>query len=288
MEIAVESFIKDVTTPAVSGAYTDINSIVEGFEIDGLEDQLIELSFTRDLYDPIDLTDKTVTLLNNYLSEVIQNHEIVISHDASLFDKIKFCQFLLLIQNWLDPTGIIRITESSGSAEEKTAELAFMTVGESIEKFMSIIESVSDAFIIKLESLYKTPQTDNNESFVTSQELIDNLKLITKYINITETVGYNLIKSGTPIGLKFSTYEKYIRKHLEYQDIDVVAKQLFVLLYMSEDGYANPFTVYQEQNDIMLHDIDRIAKVGIELKKLITGFTSFKKQQQLDKKVTLP
>lgn len=283
MEIAIEDFVKTATTPAVSEIYSDFDKIIENFEVDGIEDQLRELSLTRDLYDPIDLSDKVYSLFNNYLDEIIDNHEIELQKEVSLSDKVLFCKFLSNVQAWLDPTGIIRITESEASSEEKTAELAMMITSVSIERFMVMIQSVSDAFIIKLQSLYTSEQTDNREIIEVDPKLVSDMRLIFKYMEITDTVGYRLVKDGTPLGLRFDIYERYIKKHLEYQTNEMIAKQIFVLLYMSSDGYRAPYLMYQQRSDTMLHDIDKIAKVGVALKKLIADFVTLNTKLTLEK-----
>lgn len=70
--------------------------------------------------------------------------------------------------------------------------------------------------------------------------------------------------------------EGYFQNAVDKKDIKSIACDVLSLLYLSCDGYQNPFDVYKQNSNRLFTGLTFITKVEVAVTNLIGEFSSFK------------
>lgn len=217
-----------------------------------------------------------MSIINKQITELLTLHGIITNEEATLDCKNKILEGILMLPDYSDKLALLVILESQDDEMEKFCELLSHVSTLQSSDLFNKVDSVDTSLFTKLLSIVNASNSDNNthedEKNDLKVEIIKKLKSIKKVIGYDNAVGFTLVNNSIVLGASFDQYCNYAIKHFDTYTPDVVAKELFVLLTLSEEGFHNPLIVFRKYSQDLFSDLDRITKIDIELNKLIMQF----------------
>lgn len=252
---------------------------LESYSVEEYDNKYIEVMMT---YENRERSDNAVVFsqhLIDDLLDILNQHDIQVDSEAKFEDIVEVIEALFNIQDYDDKDSIIRMLETDfNTSEEKLANLFTLVSLKSVDYFVQILESVSPDIFDKLMEIYSNNYQPDDLSCPedTRKKIAEELKLLKQYIQYDKAVGFKIIAGNGEVGLPFSYYIQYALKEIEYLEFDDIAKELAVLLYMSEDTFQNPISSYSERSQLLFDDINKITRINHVLISLISGFEKWK------------
>ena len=281
MNYLVQSLIDTSCSEEFKRSFEDVQTIVENFELEGLEDALTAIAMEAENYESVDIPAAIYAKTVEYMLYLLQNHEIKLIDNAALEDIVKIANTVWLVQDWIDHDSIVRITESDGSPEEKFSDIvALVEVAESIS-ILNVLDSVSDAFIESLQELHQTTFDTPTEQSL-PDDYVEQLRKFKRFysevkaIDTNKIFAFQVIAHGMQLGGSFSFYYNLIKKKFDSEDVDFLSTQYLALFYLGYDSYTNVLNFWRENNDQWLDDPSVVTKVDIALNQLNNEFMSWK------------
>lgn len=217
-----------------------------------------------------------MSIINKQITELLTLHGIITNEEATLDCKNKILEGILMLPDYSDKLALLVILESQDDEMEKFCELLSHVSTLQSSDLFNKVDSVDTSLFTKLLTIVNASNSDNNthedEKNDLKVEIIKKLKSIKKVIGYDNAVGFTLVNNNIVLGASFDQYCNYAIKHFDTYTPDVVAKELFVLLTLSEEGFHNPLIVFRKYSQDLFSDLDRITKIDIELNKLIMQF----------------
>jgi hypothetical protein len=207
--------------------------------------------------------------------EVLKQHDIELTDETSLEDAVTICEAVLLMQDWDDHDAILRILETLTSNEEKFAEVVYTVTTKPMDTVMTLIDSVSDAFIAKLQEFHNKDAQDDAEAGTTNEALLQQLKMASAFYSGNAII-FKMIEAGIPVGAPLQFYLNMFAPHiLEINRADL-AKEMHCVLLTAEDSYDKVVTKFSEISDFVFDDLNEITKLNTELVRESQKFNTFK------------
>ena len=275
MNPAMEAFTSSLCPEVFHGLYERVYTLVRELQIEEFETELTDLAMSSDLYDPSEVAVRYNTIMYNYLAQVLEQHDVKMSDDATLEDAVVLCEAILLMQDWDDHDAILRILENIASNEEKIAEVVYTVTTKSMESVMLIVESVSDAFIAKLVEFHNKEAQDDTEAGTTNDVLLQQLKIAVKYYEGNAII-FKMINSGVPVGASLQFYMNMYAPYISQIPRETLAKELHCMLLTAEDSYGSVVSKFSEISDWIFDDLNEITKLNTELIRESQKFNTYK------------
>lgn len=281
MNYAIESLIDTCCSEEFKNTFPDIVQIVKDFELEGLEDTLTAIAMSNEMYDPMDLPSVIYQKTYEYMSYLLQNHEVILNEEATLSHVVVIANSIYRMQNHIDHENVLRITESEGNAEEKFADLVSLVDTVSSSQILAVLQSVSNNYIVALEQLHKAKVSDSEKpeldaSHVTQLRALKKFFETIKGVPSEKVLAFSLIVQGLQLGARFKFYYDLVSGKLETEDKNYLAQQLLALLYLGIDSSNNVLVYWRERSDTLLDDSALITQVDIELNKLNNEFVTWR------------
>lgn len=275
MNPAMEAFTSSLCPEVFHGLYERVYQLVRELQIEEFETELTDLAMTSDMYEPGEAADRFNTIMYNYLVEVLEQHDIKLTDETTLEDAVTICEAVLLMQDWDDHDGILRILETLSPNEEKFAEVVYTVTTKPMDTVMTLIESVSDAFIAKLQEFHNKDAQDDAEAGTTNEVLLQQLKIAHNFYSGNAII-FKMIEAGVPVGAPLQFYLNMFTPYLPQMERATLAKEMHCVLLTAEDSYDKVVTKFSEISDFVFDDLNEITKLNTELVRESQKFNTFK------------
>jgi len=275
MNPSLEAFVNNLCPIDRVDQYRRVFKLVQDYEIEQFEPELTDLAMSAEMYEPDDIADLFHTKIFNYLKTIIGMHDIQINENSPLGDLIVIAESIQALQQWDDHDAIVRITEVNNEPEEKFAELIHMVSHVSETAVFTMVDYISPAFIKKLQEIHVRSMKSDKETNTENEALLNQLKIVNVFVK-GQALGLSLLKRGVPIGVQIMFYIELLKAQFETMQDEALAKELFVLLHMSEDTYNNTVEGFSKISDILFDDLNKITKIKTLVTRHIQEFDKFK------------
>lgn len=275
MNPAMEAFTSSLCPEVFHGLYERVYQLVRELQIEEFETELTDLAMSSDMYEPVEAVDRFNTIMYNYLVEVLVQHDIKLTDETTLEDAVVICEAVLLMQDWDDHEAILRILETLSSNEEKFAEVVYTVTTKGMESVMTLIDSVSDAFIAKLQEFHNKEAKDDTEAGTTNEVLLQQLKMANSFYSGNAII-FKMIEAGIPVGATLQFYLDMFAPYIQQIERANLAKEMHCVLLTAEDSYDNVVTKFAEISDFIFDDLNEITKLNTELIRESQKFNTFK------------
>ncbi len=279
MNNSIRAMMETYCTEQFRSMMPEVEQIVENFELEGLEDALDQIAVSTEMYETTSISDMIYQRVYDYLSYLIRNHEIQLAEDIKIPEMVVVANAIYLMQNWIDHSCVIRITESDASAEEKFADLIALVDTVSSTKAFTLIESVPETFIQALQQLHLKKAEEQEEAEGPGRAIVLELRALRKYLaeiqgtESNKVIAFNIIAQGVQIGGDFKFYLNEFFHQLDTtEDARYLAIQYFALLYLGADSSKNILIYWREHNAEMIDDLSLINKVDIALNSIYVDY----------------
>lgn len=286
MDILVSEYVNQTFTEEYKQDIFTSFDLFEKFNYLDYEESFIDVINNQSYLTGSDLKDNFVIELNKKLDYVINQHEIYLTDEATVEDKIEVMSALYIFQNLEDYTGIIRMLESFESDYEILSVIISDLCMFTSTRLMTILDSFSPNLLINMKLYINNLETtqDNQDERADSKILV-NLK---KYFDFLkeDCLAKYFVRDGIQIGQRFYSYISYCENSIVSSYDEITAKNFLSILLMSSDGYNNPLMVYRKYSYRILQDLNRVSSVETHVIRLLNNFNERKKAE--DEKNRLP
>lgn len=280
IEFFIENFISEENKDSIKNSF----SILEELGVEDYTERFITLMMMEGDIESAQLVDSFKNTINSLINDLLIQHGVELMDSVTLDFKNKVLEGLVFLPDYEDKEGIFRILETDQDEIEKFTELLTQITPIPFMELFTSIESINPDIFTKLNNVLKVSNVKISNEDLTKQfndnKIIDKLKLIKSFIQYDNAIGFTLVNNGTVLGSIFTQYTDYAVKQFELLSPENVAKEVFVLLTLADEGLDKPLITFRKFSQNLFTDLDRITKVDIQLNKLIMAFDKFVLQNQ--------
>ena len=281
MELAVEALIKTYCSDNQYTLFVDTNELLNNFEVEGFQEELMNLVLNEQMYDRNEIGDIACSKASQFLSYLIQQHGIMVSDSCDFKDLYIIANAIYRVQDWEDHSAILRITETSESAEDKFAFLMNLVETIPVTTAYTLIDEVPNGFITALERLHED-KDDEDEEHNIPIAYIKELRALKKYLSDMQGVDedkvwvFQLFKQGMNFYGTFDFYYSQIVHKFDSEDAQYLAIQYLALLYSGSDSSQAVMPFWRSKNEGLIEKLDLLTKVDKLINHLIVDFDKWK------------
>lgn len=252
--------------------------LIDFFEYKDAYSGFVDILTEESVQSREDMKDRFVKELHNKLNFMLQEHTIVSTPEATVFEKNEILLALAHIQKLEDYTGVIRVLESL-----EPDEIKFATI-------ISDLSTLDESTVLSVVSTFNPRVLDilkqyiyNKEDVVDSSEMVDS-KLLNHFKLFTsiygeDNLGSIMLTNGMRAGQRFDTYLTYVESDIVSDNDDKTALNILSCIYLSYDGLNSPLLVYRKYSTRLLHDLNRISRIEVKILSMIAKLSEYKKAE---------
>lgn len=246
---------------------------IDLYDLEEYDTPFINLLMEGDQHDRNELITQFETLVRNTLLYIVTIQHVTLNVDIDLNTLNEITNALFEVQSYEDKTTIVDLINGLYNNEEKLAELLALVSILTVDDLLSQIEYVDDELFNCLLDIYEENdlQTDTEEN----KELLDKLKSFKEFIKYDTAIGFRLIGQGSSYKLPFSFYIDKCKKQLDTISVEEAAKELAVLLLITEETFKSPIVEYSVRSHDIFSDIDKITKINVQLVKIFSEYEKY-------------
>ncbi len=273
----IEMFSKNYISPEQKDLVDRFFILVEDFDIANIDIEINDL-LSNELN--ISSEDRTLGFFNiciNGLKGIVKNHGIVLSDDNLTTENIfsfliDLSESLYNIPFYEDKVTINRVLEGTECNEEKLSEILSLVSHKEDIYFLQHLEDVPNYLLNKIKEVSK--ETDTSIGLEYSEF---NVKAINKCKRIREIFGsdfksFSIISTGLIFGDTIDNYLKRFYNEVETDNVDKLAKELFILSSISSDGFNNPLMAIRKSISNYITDLNIQTRLDNLLNKTIMQY----------------
>jgi hypothetical protein len=282
MHPSLKMFVIESYTPDKADLLIESFGILDDAQIEAYENGFFEILMEESNVEISETPAQFESLMVRHLTEIVTEHEIKLAAETPLAYLNALCNGILGIQYYLAPDEISVVLESDQDTEEKFSQILELINGLDVDRSLVYLETVNPSLLDKIETIIDGKQfVSKEQQLEETQEhlIIQKLKNIHRFLNIDDLIAVRLINAGVVIGVNFEQYIKYFVNHTEGMDVERMAKEVFTLICMSRDGYADLLGTYSKYSSSLFHGLDQTTKVFTGLNKVVNEFDRYMLQR---------
>lgn len=275
-------FIKQSYTPEKVDTLLESFDILEDAQIEAYEDAFFDILMQHGDKEITGVPGEIEDLMIRFLLDIMVQHGVEISEDTPLSVMNAICDGLLGIQYYMSSDDISLVLESALDEEEKLSQILELVNGLDQHRALAAFERVDPGLLTKIEELVTSKTELDASDFERESEnfkITKKLRDIVRFFSSQEFVAVKLINAGVVIGADFEQYIKYFVKYVEDMKPEDIAKEVFLLLTMSRDGYESMLQTYSKYTSRLFTDLDQTTKVFTALNKVVIDFDKYMMQR---------
>lgn len=273
MRDELQFFIRDNYSTDKQELLESCFDTIDLYDLEEYDTPFINLLMEGDQHDRNELITQFETLVRNTLLYIVTIQHVTLNVDIDLNTLNEITNALFEVQSYEDKTTIVDLINGLYNNEEKLAELLALVSILTVDDLLSQIEYVDDELFNCLLDIYEENdlQTDTEEN----KELLDKLKSFKEFIKYDTAIGFRLIGQGSSYKLPFSFYIDKCKKQLDTISVEEAAKELAVLLLITEETFKSPIVEYSVRSHDIFSDIDKITKINVQLVKIFSEYEKY-------------
>lgn len=281
MRSEIELFINLNFSQEKTELFKKCFSVFEEFHLEDYDTNILELISLFDSMETAELLLEFEMIVKNTLVSVINSHGVEIDDEARLDVICEIAYSLNAIQTYEDQESIIRTLETDYDNEEKLCQLFRFVSLTSVDNFMLAINSVDQNIFRKIYELYQNIDSDkySAEEIAVTNKIVSQLKELKTFLQYDAAIGFKLLTKGLSVNGDFNLYVKYCIEKFETMELDLIAKELLVILFMSKQSYTSPIMFFRSVSSNLFEDINKITKIDVMLNILLNNFSKYKAEK---------
>lgn len=271
----VKQFLVDNTTPELTDSIKAAHDILERInypDLDATFESIIVMADDNDAGSTMDqIFDTAHTLLEN----VLRQHAVNVSYDASLDILIKMVETIVIVEDFEDKQAIIDLCLMDRGPAEITAEILALVSGSAVEEFVTAIDYVSPALVERIGKLMQaSPLPDSDDKAVQElrQKLLNNHRYFVNQQMGQPLLVTDMLKDGVAVGYPFAVYIEQIGRGLEGMLPLRAAQELVAMAIISRDASDNPRLAITNNLEHFVASPAYATKILIEVDALLTQY----------------
>lgn len=276
----LRDYLVDATSPEI---VDQIEKAHDAFDRIGLQDYapgFEQLLMTNDDADESDTLGGIIDLTKRLANQILQQHSIMASDQASVTVLTEFIEALVELQQASDHIPeILKICAQQHDPEELFAELVALVGTNEAEHYLVELEHVSRALINRIAELarsqeFATVEEDEGEREF-REERISKFNKFMHFILDPELAISRIAQMDIDAGYPFIVYANMVGREFEGLEPEVAAQNLIGMALLSGDGFQTPTVVIKANLENLVSDVDMITKIDIAVSDLLVRFQAY-------------
>ena len=269
------SYVEHTYSPELQSEIRRSLSLFDLFEFNQALEDMDDVFSMESYMTSEDMQDLFITKINEKLDYLLKAHKVALVPEVRLRDKNEILTGLGRLQHRDDYTPIIGLLESFSPKEDVFCRIIEEVTELDQTYVLSILEDVEQETLDLLKDfIYQKEDTEEPIDVQDTNEVSELMKSFI-YLFKDESVGVQLFKAGSAIGVKFELYLSYVGQDIIDQDDEKTALNILSLLFMSSDGRTNPLETYREYSLTLLNSSTKAATIEAILLNKISKFNSY-------------
>jgi hypothetical protein len=253
---------------------------IDLYDLEEYDTPFINLLMEGDQHDRTELISQFEALVRNTLLYLISIQHVTLNADIDLNSLNEITRALFEIQSYEDKTTVIDLINGLFNNEEKLAELLALVSILTVDDLLVQIGYVDDELFNCLLDIYE--ENDLQSNIEENKELLDKLKSFKQFIKYDIAIGFRLIEQGSSYKLPFSFYIDKCKKQLDTMSVEDAAKEISVLLLITEETFRSPIVEYSVRSHDIFSDIDKITKINVQLVRIFSEYEKYMSNLKLE------
>ena len=260
----------NIVSPNIKQLISDAFKVFERIDYPAYEDEYVQILMLMDNLDISTTNDSILNTTKNIQNSILSMHEIILNKDVTIQTQTLFINAILDIQEYEDKDALLKLVNLPTDPNDILSELVALVTHVNADILFFDIESVSPAFIFKLnEQLSDKSNNDELPDVPNKQKYIDKLNNLTNILGVSDLDIVALVNSGIDVGFPFKVYGNILSNYLDELPVNKIAQELLAACFISEDGIDSPLKVIADNIDNYISDISIITKVNIEITNIL-------------------
>jgi hypothetical protein len=211
--------------------------------------------------------------LHTQINYVLEQHTLHLVPETTIPEKNEFMWALAQLQRLEDYTGVIRTLENMAPNEEQFAAIIADLSMLNESQVHALVKDFNPRILQTLKDFIYAKETAVVEE--PNAKLIANLRMFHQVFG-NNNLGYHLVKGEVRLNERFETYLSYVKDEF-IDDVDEqCALNILSVIYLSNDGFNSPITVYRKYSHHLLNNLDRVSRVEVQVLNMIGRMNEFK------------
>lgn len=282
MQASLKMFVVESYTPDKADLVIESFDILEDAQIEDYENGFFDILMQEADSERSDVPHDFESLVMRHLNQIVIDHDITVAQDTPLSYLNALCSGILGIQYYMAPDELSLVLESDKDSEEKFSSILELVVGLDYDRSLVHLESVSPSLLDMIETIVANKQMlDKSELNEESEQhyITKKLRDINRFLNSPELIAYKLVDAGVVVGVNFDQYIKYFVNHTEGLSVEQLAKEVFMLINLSRDGFSDMLGTFTKYSSSLFLNLDETTKVFTALNKLSNDFDRYMLQR---------
>lgn len=272
LDILKEHLAESVTTELLS-VLESAHDVFESYGLENYEQGFAELLLVSESesFQGASLNDAIVDLTDQLLVQILTQHAIVLTEEATTADRVLMAQALQVLEQYEDSQVILDTCALPQSPEEILADLVALVTPVSADNLLLLLDSVGVALVARLKELHSIQSADADEDPEAAALTQRCLKKFTIFLRFTDAVPLEitkLVKAGFPIGLPFEQYLRALEAKVVKLDHPKAAEELYGMACVSCDGLDNPRSVIDPHLELLYPELSDATRITTALTSL--------------------
>lgn len=275
IEYFIDNFIIEDNKANIKTAF----DLLDELGVEDYQERFVSLMMIESDIETSQLVDSFTLLINNLIDDLLKLHGVVFNDIVYLETKNKVLEALVSLDSLESKDFILAILESSNDEVEKFCEIITHLTDLNFMYLFNAVESINPSLISKINEIFSANANKLTEEEIDKRDftnkIISKLKQLRIFINYDKAVGFTLVNNNTVLGSNFNQYSTYAVKQFEHLTNEEIAKEVFILLTLSDEGFEQPLITFRKYSQNLFSDLDKITKIDIILNRLIMQFDKF-------------
>lgn len=279
MDELLQSFVSTYFTEELQQEIRRSFSLFDFFEYDQAYSGFIDIIMNESNLGGDAMRDLFIEELHRKCNFVLDQHELELSEETTIPEKNEFMQALAQLQHLEDYTGVIRTLENMEQDEIQFAQIVSELSMLSETQVLSLVVNFNPRVLKILKEFIYSKESETPAE--PNAKLIANLRMFDAVFGQNH-IGYHLMRAEVRLNERFESYLSYVKDELVVEDDEQCALNILSLIYLSNDGFNSPLTVYRKYSHHLLQNLDRVSRVEVKVLNLL-GRMNERKQAEDEK-----
>lgn len=270
----LSEYLNVAATPEDKVVIGNAMEVLEQIGHEDIEYVIEELLNTDDEVDAGATLQSIQDLVMSHLHLVMRLNGVTMDQSTNMRMMTAAVRGVMDLNDHEDRKSLIDVTDDRAPVREVYCELLAMVTQYPVDEWMVLVEEVQDGIINRLRELEDSDAIEDDGELDVRRERIHAFRQYDIYLTPfggAPKLLSNMLRSGLDVALPFILYAKSIPIQLEQLKPAEIARELFGMAIVSNDGYTNPYDTIKSNIEEFVSSPDVITRTMIEVRNLQTG-----------------
>jgi hypothetical protein len=270
MLTVLADYLSDAATPETKESIRRAHELFDAYGMETYEEGFIEILMTDGDADTGVSLQSIIQLTRTLQYQILEQHGLIISEDASVSTLNIFLHGLRLIPDYDNASSLMSFLTMTGDPQEILAECIALVTGTSADVLIGEMKNADPKILqTMVEQLDQMTIVETDEQLVLKRHRIARYKLFIEGSQIKHLKLAYLLENGMDVGHPFMVYLNLIGQDFDEMEAQAIANELIAMCVISSDASNNPRAAITDHIEQFVSDINKITKIDILVNDLL-------------------